>query len=55
MKTILMKSGKTLEFTQDVVNILMNKLDEGEEQVIFRDTKGNVVSMVNVNEIAGIV
>ncbi len=52
LKTIVFKNNRTLEISTDAVNILIKKIEDGEKEfVIFKDSKGNVVTVINVNDI----
>lgn len=56
IKKIVFKNNRTMDLSQDAVNILIAKIEEGEKGlVIFKDTKKNVITVINVNEIACIV
>ncbi len=52
MKTIVFKNDRTLEISQDAVNILIKQIEDGKKElVIFKDSKGNIVTVINVNDI----
>lgn len=56
IKKIVFKNDRTMDLSQDAVNILTHKIEEGEKElVIFKDSKENVITVINVNEIVCIV
>ena len=56
IKKIVFKNDRTMDLSQDAVNILIHQIEEGEKElVIFKDSKGNVITVINVNEIVCIV
>lgn len=51
-KTIVFKNNRTLDVSQDLVNMLIEKIDNGATNFItFKNKEGKVETTININEI----